>query len=106
MDDPFVRIMDPLRTLRLRIEETFAEHGLHVTHVGFVPGTDTEGPHEVQVLARLADERPESDESFRRVLREAHEAETNQKATQALDELRDQLRGGKGFLGPPQEETD
>jgi hypothetical protein len=98
MSDPFVEFMDPLRVLRERIEAAFTECGLKPMHVGIVPGTSTDGPHEIHMLAVLADETPPADDGFEQVLADARDADTEERAKAALDDLQDRLRGSKGFL--------
>jgi hypothetical protein len=97
--DPFVEIMDPLRVLRGRIEAVFADHGLKAVHVGIVPGTSTEGPHEVQVLATLADVPPAADDAeFDRLMREARDVELDERAEQARLDLERNMKTEGGFL--------
>lgn len=102
MNDPFVEVMDPLRILRERIEATLAEHGLRAAHIGIVPGATTDGPHEVQILAILAGDKPQGPDEFERVVQEAREADIDQRNAKALEALRRNLRGGSGFLEPPE----
>jgi hypothetical protein len=99
MSDPFVDVMGPLGVLRERIEAVFAERGLRAVHVGIVPGAATDGPHEVQVLALLADDPPpDTDDEFKQVINQARDAEVSERARAAFDDLQARLRGGKGFL--------
>lgn len=99
MSDPFVEVMEPLRVLRQRVEAAGAACGLKVVHVGVVPGAMTEGPHEVQILAILADEPPVTDDSeFRQVLQAARDAELDERAQAVHDELQSHLKNPGGFL--------
>lgn len=99
MSDPFVDVMGPLGVLRTRVEETFAEHGLRVVHVGIVPGADLEGPHEVQILAILADEPPGADDKeFMQLLKASRDAELDQRAAEARNDLQRQMKNPDGGI--------
>lgn len=92
--------MGPLGTLRERIEETFAKHGLTVQHFAVMPGTSTEGPHETQILATLGPSSTDvvDDGEFDRVVTEARDAELEQRSMQARFDLERRLKGNGGFL--------
>lgn len=99
MDDPFVEIMGPLGVLRQRTVEVFARHGLKVEHFAVAPGAATEGPHEVHVVASLADNNEVPDDpEFGRVMREAQDADIESKSQEALSNLRQRLANPGGFL--------
>lgn len=98
MGDPFEDVMGPLGVLRTRIEGALAGCGLQAVHVAVAPGPVLDGPHEVQILATLAEAPPAEDEDFNRVLREARDAELDRRTERARDELKNILKDPGGFL--------
>jgi hypothetical protein len=98
MDDPFVDVMDPLRVLRERVESTLATHGLRAVHVGVVPGTSTEGPHELQILATIAGDGPTNDEEFNELMKHARDDDLDRRAAEARTELEQRMKRDGGFL--------
>lgn len=98
MNDPFVDIMDPLRILRERVEGALAALGLRAVHVGVVPGTNTEGPHELQILATLAGDGPADDKEFDELMRHVRDDDLDRRAAEARTELEQRMKRDGGFL--------
>jgi hypothetical protein len=89
--------VEDLAILRHRIDETLARHGLTSERVLFAPASGDRA--EVQVFDRLAQVSADpADDGFDEVIASAQQAEADQRAQRAIDELTEQLRRNGGFL--------
>jgi hypothetical protein len=99
MSDPFETVMVPLAVLRDETAKVFTNHGLVLRLFSVAPGPGVDGPHEVQMVASLAEEAPPAtDPDFERVVAEARDAEVRQRADAARDELKKRLNDPGGIL--------
>lgn len=102
MTDAYEQSMGPLARLRHRISAILAERGLALLEMSVAPGTTADGPHELHILAMLADAVPREqkphDDGFDEVLRQARDADLERQTQEAIEQLRQELRDDGGFL--------